>query len=302
MSQHWVTSAFMTSKKEIENSSLSQTQSLAAKKIPNSYECVLIGIVLIYAIGLLIGPLIAIAWGAFSKGITTFFQQITTADALSALKLTLILSFLATLINTIFGLSIGLVLARDKFRGQRIINGLIDLPFAVSPVIAGFMLILLFGRSGWFTSISDMLGIKVVFALPGMLLATTFVSLPFVSREVVSVLNQLGVEQEAAAHTMGASGWQSFWHITLPGIRWGLLSGISLSFARAIGEFGAVLVVSGGVKMLSETATLYIYRSLDDRNYVGAYAMSLVLVAISSSILVAIELIKKRVLRARNLD
>jgi len=258
-------------------------------------ERILVLIVLLYAIALLLGPLVAIAYGAFSEGINVFWQQITSADALNALKLTLILSVSATLINTVFGLVIGWVLARDKFRGQRIINGLVDLPFAVSPIISGFMLILLFGRGGWFSSIADKLGITVVFALPGMLLATIFVSLPFVIREIVPVLIQVGVNQENAAYTMGANGLQVFWHITLPSIRWGLLSGMSLTFARAMGEFGAVVVVSGGVKMLSETATLFIYRSLDDRNYIGSCAMALVLVAISFSVMMLMEVFKKKI-------
>jgi sulfate transport system permease protein len=204
------------------------------------------------------------------------------------------LGAVATLINSGVGLLIGWLLARDRFYGQRILNGLVDLPFAVSPVIGGFMIILLFGRAGWFAAPIERLGIKVVFAFPGMLLATLFVSLPFVIREVAPVLKQLGLEQENAAFTMGASPLQTFWHITLPGIRWSLLTGISLTFARAIGEFGALLVVGGDIKMLTETATLFIYRSLEDRNYVGAYAMALVLAAISFIALMAIEFFKKR--------
>src|SRR5262245_2433316 len=168
------------------------------------------------------------------------------------------------------------------------------MPFAVSPVIAGFMLILLFGRGGWLTPITDALGVKVVFALPGILLATIFISLPFVIREVVPVLSQVNLDQEHAAYTMGASQWQTFLHITLPAIRWGLLYGVSLTFARAVGEIGAVLVVSGGISRLTETSTLFIFRSLDDRNYIGANAMAVVLAAISFIILMVIEFFKKR--------
>jgi sulfate transport system permease protein len=186
------------------------------------------------------------------------------------------------------------VLVRDDFKGRQLINGLVDLPFAVSPVIAGLMLVLLFGREGWLTPLSDALGIKMVFALPGMLIATTFVSLPFVVRECMPVLAQAGTEQENAAYTMGASPWQTFWHVTLPSIRWGLLYGVSLTLARAVGEFGAVLVVSGGVSGLTETSTLFIFRSLDDRNYVGAYAMAMVLALISFTILMMMEFFKKR--------
>lgn len=257
-------------------------------------EWLLISIVVLYAAGLLLAPLVAIVWGALSEGGAAFIREITSVDSLSSLKLTLIMAFTATAINTLFGLCIAWVLVRDNFWGRRILNGLVDMPFAVSPVIAGFMLILLFGRGGWFTGITEALGIKVVFALPGILLATIFISLPFVIREVAPVLGQLSTDQEDAALTIGASRLRTFWHVTLPAIRWGLLYGVSLTFARAVGEIGAVLVVSGGVSRLTETSTLYIFRSLDDRNYIGANAMAIVLAGISFVILTVIELLKKR--------
>jgi sulfate transport system permease protein len=257
-------------------------------------EWILISIAVLYAAGLLIAPLVAIVWGSLAEGINAFASQVTSADALSSFKLTLIMAAGATVINTVFGLCIAWVLVRDKFWGRRIINGLVDMPFAVSPVIAGFMLILLFGRTGWLTHVTEALGIKVVFALPGILLATIFISLPFVIREVAPVLSQVNPDQESAAHTMGASPLQTFWHVTLPAIRWGLLYGVSLTFARAVGEIGAVLVVSGGVSRLTETSTLFIFRSLDDRNYVGANAMSVVLAGMSFLILIVIEFFKKR--------
>ncbi|HJQ23150.1 MAG TPA: sulfate ABC transporter permease subunit [Blastocatellia bacterium] len=257
-------------------------------------EWALIAIVLLYAAGLLVAPLVAIVYGALVEGGGAFVRQITSADALSALKLTLIMAVGATLINTLFGLCIAWVLARDDFWGKRVLNGLVDMPFAVSPVIAGFMLILLFGRNGWLTALTDALGIKVVFALPGILIATIFISIPFVIREVVPVLSQANRDQENAARTMGASPWQTFRHVTLPAIRWGLLYGVSLTFARAVGEIGAVLVVSGGVSRLTETATLFIFRSLDDRNTVGANAMAVVLAVVSFMILMVIEFFKRR--------
>ena len=257
-------------------------------------EWALVAVVLLYAAGLLVAPLVAIVWGAVGEGAGEFVRQITSADALSALKLTLVMAVGATLINTLFGLCIAWVLARDDFWGKRALNGLVDMPFAVSPVIAGFMIILLFGRNGWLTPITDGLGLKVVFALPGILIATIFISIPFVIREVVPVLNQVSRDQENAARTMGASSWQTFRHVTLPAIRWGLLYGVSLTFARAVGEIGAVLVVSGGVSHLTETATLFIFRSLDDRNAVGANAMAVVLAIISFVILMVIEFFKRR--------
>ena len=257
-------------------------------------EWLLISLVLLYAGALLLGPLLAIGWGALSQGLAIFLREITADNALSALKLTLIMGAGATAINTVFGLCIAFVLARHQFRGRRFINALVDLPFAVSPVVAGLMLILLFGRNGWFTPVMERLGIKMVFAWPAMLIATTFVSLPFVIREVIPVLTQAGTQQENAAHTIGANGWQTFWHVTLPSIRWGLLYGVSLTMARALGEFGAVLVVSGGVSGLTETSTLFIFRSLDDRNPVAAYAMAMVLALISFSMLMLMEFIKKQ--------
>jgi len=257
-------------------------------------EVTLIAIAVLYAAVLLVGPLAAIVWGAFAGGFGLFWEQVTSPDALSALKLTLALSVGATLVNTVFGTCVAWVLVRDDFWGKRFVNGLVDLPFAVSPVIAGLMVLLLFGRAGWLTPLSDALDLKMVFAWPGMLLATAFVSLPFVVREVMPVLAQAGTEQEHAAYTMGATPWQAFRHITLPSIRWGLLYGVSLTFARSIGEFGAVLVVSGGVSGLTETATLFIYRSLDDRNNVGAYSIAAALAAVSFVILLAMEFFRKR--------
>ena len=265
-----------------------------AARRPGVHAGALILLVVGYAALLLLGPLAAIAWGAVSQGLGVLWEQVTSADALSALKLTLGLAVGATLINTVLGVCVAWAMVRDRFPGQRIINGLVDLPFAVSPVIAGLMVILLFGRNGWLTPLADALGIKVVFALPGMLLATTFISLPFVIREVMPVLSQIGLDQERAAYTMGATEWQAFWHITLPGIRWGLLYGISLTFARSIGEFGAVLVVSGGVSGLTETSTLFIFRSLDDRNYVAAYSTAALLATISFVVLVCMEMFRKR--------
>jgi sulfate transport system permease protein len=257
-------------------------------------EWVLIAVVILYAAGLLLAPLVAIFLGAFAEGLSAVAREMSSPDAVSSVKLTLLMAVGATAVNTLFGLCIAWVLVRDSFWGRRILNGLVDMPFAVSPVIAGFMLILLFGRGGWLTPLSDALGIKVVFALPGILLATIFISLPFVIREVAPVLAQVSVDQEDAALTIGANRLLTFWHVTLPAIRWGLLYGVSLTFARAVGEIGAVLVVSGGVSRLTETSTLFIFRSLDDRNYVGANAMAVFLAAISFIILMVIEYFKKR--------
>jgi sulfate transport system permease protein len=257
-------------------------------------EVLLVAVVVAYALLLLVGPLVAIVWGALSHGAGVIARELTSESALGALWLTLVLSVTATVVNTVFGTAVAWVMVRHEFRGKRLLNGLIDLPFAVSPVIGGFMLILLFGRNGWLAPVTDALGVKVVFAVPGMLLATIFVSLPFVIREVMPVLAQIGTEQESAAYTLGAGPWQTFRRVTLPSIRWGMLYGVSLTFARALGEFGAVLVVGGGVARLTETSTLFIFRSLDDRNEAGAYSMALLLGIISFTVLMGMEFFKKR--------
>jgi len=251
-------------------------------------------IVFLYTALLLVAPIIAICSGALSDGVGAVVRELTSEDALHALKLTLFLGLTASALNAVLGLCTAWVLVRDKFRGQAILNAVVDLPFAISPVIAGLMLILLFGRGGWFESLADGTGIRIVFAVPGMLMATVFVSLPFVVREVMPVLRHLGTEGEEAAYTLGASNLQTFWNVTLPAIKWGLLYGVSLTFARALGEFGAVLVVSGGVSGLTETATLFIFRSMDDRNYPAAYSMALVLALTSFFLLILIELLKSR--------
>ena len=261
---------------------------------PKGAEWLLVAAALGFAALLLVGPLIALLWGAFREGLSPFLREVLHPDALHALKLTLLLSLAATAINTVLGVCTAYVLVRDEFPGKRLLNSLVDLPFAVSPVIAGFMLVLVFGRGGWLAPVTDALGIKVVFALPGMLLATVFVSLPFVTRELMPVLEQTGTESESAAYTIGASSWTTFWRITLPAIRWGLLYGVSLTFARALGEFGAVLVVSGSVSGLTETATLYIYRALDERNPIGAHAVAVVLALFSFLLLLAMEFFRKK--------
>ena len=261
---------------------------------PEGVEWLLVGAAVAWAGILLAGPLLAMVAGAFAGGAGEFLRQVTNPDARHALQLTLGIAVAATIVNTLLGTAVAWVLVRHDFPGRGLVNALVDLPFAVSPVIAGFMIVLLFGRDGWLAPLADALGVSVVFALPGMWLATTFVALPFVIREVMPVLAQLGSEQESAAYTMGSGPWQTFRRVTLPGIRWGLLYGISLTLARAIGEFGAVLVVSGSVTGLTETATLFIFRSLDDRNEVAAYAMSTVLALISFTVLIVMELLRKR--------
>ena len=252
----------------------------------------LISIVVAYVVVLIVVPLAALVAGAFSGGLGAIFAALSDPDVLSAFGRTLLIAVIVVLVHAICGTAVAWVLVRQNFRGRRALNGLIDLPFAVSPVVAGYMLILLFGRSGVLAPLTETLGIKVAFALPGMLLATLFVTLPFMVRELMPVLAAFGIEQEQAAATMGANGWQTFWHVTFPALRWGFIYGLTLTFARALGEFGAVLVIGGSVQGQTETATLYIFRALDDRQYVGAYSAALVLGLISLTLVLSADLLR----------
>jgi len=252
----------------------------------------LIGIVVAYVVALIVVPLAALINGAFAGGPGAIVEALSEPDVLSAFGRTLLIAVVVVLIHAICGTAVAWVLVRQNFRGRRVLNGLIDLPFAVSPVVAGYMLILLFGRTGVLAPLTEALGIKVAFALPGMLLATLFVTLPFMVRELMPVLAAFGIEQEQAATTMGASGWQTFWHVTFPALRWGFIYGLTLTFARALGEFGAVLVIGGSVQGQTETATLYIFRALDDRQYVGAYSAALVLGLISLILVLGADMLR----------
>ena len=221
-------------------------------------------------------------------------KALSQPDVLAAFWLTIKISLVVVVVQLVFGTLVAWVLVRDHFRGRELINGLIDLPFAVSPVVVGYMLILLFGRNGLLAPLLAPLNIRVAFAVPGMVLATLFVTLPFMIRELIPVLEAFGIQQEQAAATMGASGWQTFWRVTLPALRWGMIYGLSLTFARALGEFGAVLVIGGGVQGQTETATLYIYRALDERQYVGAYSAAIVLGLLSLALVVGTNLLRRR--------
>lgn len=254
----------------------------------------LIGIVVAYMAVLILAPVGALITGAFSYGLGAIMTELRDPQVLGAFWRTLLLSVIALLVHAICGTALAWVLVRDRFPGRRILNGLIDLPFAVSPVVAGYMLLLLFGRRGLLAPLTERLGIDVAFALPGMILATLFVTLPFMVRELMPVLESFGVEQEQASATLGASGWQTFRLVTFPALRYGFLYGLTLTFARALGEFGAVLVVSGGVQGRTETATMYVFRALEDRQYAGAYSAALVLGLISLVLVLSAEVLRNR--------
>lgn len=257
-------------------------------------RALLIGAAVTYVGALLLLPIVTLVGGAFAEGIGQFARALLHPHALHALEVTAIMVACAVVLNGVLGTLAAYVLVRDVFPGRKALSALVDVPFALSPVIAGFVLIELFGAKGLLRPIADALGIEVAFALPGMVLATTFVSLPFVIREVMPVLEEVGTDQEQAAYTLGASALATFRRVTLPSIRWGLLYGVTLTAARSIGEFGAVLIVSGGVAGRTETATSYVYRALEDRNDTGAYGMALVLSLASIGLLFAMDAMKHR--------
>ncbi len=244
---------------------------------------------------LLMIPVALIFFKAFEDGFMHALESVTTPDAMHAFYLTMVMVLIAVPLNTIFGIACAIVLVRHNFRGKAILNALIDLPFAVSPIVIGLSLVLVYGSiDGWFGPWLADHGIQVIFSPPGMALATIFVSLPFVVREVQPVLQEIGDEQEQAASTLGASGWQTFWRVTLPSIRWGVTYGVVLGTARALGEFGAVAVVSGKISGSTETATLFVEKQYETFNVSGAYAASLVLAVLALTTLFAMNLIQRR--------
>jgi sulfate transport system permease protein len=219
---------------------------------------------------------------------------VTTPAAIHAFYLTVLVAAIAVPLNTIFGVITALVLERTNVRGKALLNALIDLPFAVSPVVVGLALILLYGRGGWFGDELAENGVRIIFSLPGIVLATIFVSLPFVVREVAPVLREIGTDQEQAASTLGASALQTFRRVTLPAIRWGLVYGVVLSTARALGEFGAVSVVSGKISGETETLTLLVEKRFQNFDLAGAYAASTVLALLALATLLAMTLLDRR--------
>jgi sulfate transport system permease protein len=230
---------------------------------------------------LLLAPVGLVFYRTFEHGVGAVIDSITTPAAVSAFWLTIEVTAIAVPLNAIVGVLMALALARGRFRGKALLNGLLDLPFAISPVVIGLSLVLLYGRTGWFGPWLADHGIQIIFSVPGIVLATIFVSLPFVAREVTPVLREIGDEQEQAASTLGAGGWTTFRRITFPAIRWGLAYGIVLSVARAIGEFGAVSVVSGRVAGETMTLTLLVQQRFENFDLAGAYAASTLLAVIA---------------------
>lgn len=237
----------------------------------------LIGIVIAYVGMIILAPLVALALGAFEKGVAAIFNAFDHSFVLTSFWNTLWISLIVVMVHAVFGTIVSWVLVRHRFPGRGLINGLIDMPFAVSPVVAGYMLLLLFGRNGLLAPFVEATGIRVAFAFPGMVLATLFVTMPFMIRELVPVLEAFDTRQEKAAATLGANSWQTFWRVTFPALRWGLIYGVTLTFARALGEFGAVLVIGGAAQGKLMTTTLFIYHALEERQYIAAYSAALAL-------------------------
>jgi len=238
---------------------------------------------------ILIAPVGLIFWRAFEHGLHPFWSAISNANAVHALRLTLEIAAISVPLNTAFGILCALAIVRHRMPGMGFVNALVDLPLALSPVVVGLALYLLYGRGGWFGH----LPFRVLFALPSMVLATTFVSLPFVVREVVPVLREIGTQQEEAAATLGASALTTFRRITLPAIRWAVAYGIVLTTARSLGEFGAVSIVSGGIAGRTQTLTQYVQASYENFDQTGAYAVSVLLAMLAIATLLLMTVVKR---------
>jgi sulfate/thiosulfate transport system permease protein len=240
----------------------------------------------------LLTPLLAVFVEAFRNGVDAYFAAITEKDAQSAIWLTLTVAAIAVPLNTVFGLAAAWAITKFEFRGKGFLITLIDLPFSVSPVISGLVYVLLFGAQGYFGPVLDALGIKVIFTVTGLVLATVFVTFPFVARELIPLMQEQGVSEEEAALTLGATGWQAFWYVTLPNVRWGLLYGVLLCNARAMGEFGAVSVVSGHIRGLTNTMPLHVEILYNEYNFAAAFAVASLLALLALVTLVLKSLLE----------
>lgn len=270
---------------------LSHTPTLP--KLPSG-KTILISIAIAYLLLVLFIPTAAVFYEAFHKGIEPFLTATSTREFHHAVSLTLIITAIALPLNTVFGLCTAWVIARNQFRGRALLISIIDLPFAISPVVAGLMIVLLYGKNGWFGSLLESIDFKVIFALPGMVIATIFVTLPFVAREVIPVLEEMGSDQEEAARILGANDWQIFWRVTLPNIRWGLLYGVLLTNARAMGEFGAVSVVSGSIMGKTQTLPLFVEHAYKNYQTEAAFGAAAILALLAVVTLILKEILERR--------
>ncbi|MEH2227542.1 sulfate ABC transporter permease subunit CysW [Nostoc sp.] len=284
----------MTVDKPSFHSSASDTHTAKPQEQKSWVPIVLIGIAIAYLALVQYIPAINVFIQAFSKGTGPFLSNLTRPAFLHAAWLTLLLAVISLPLNTVFGLCAAWAIARHKFPGRAVVLSIIDLPFSISPVVAGLMIVLLYGRNGWFGPWLQAHDIKIIFAFPGMVLATAFVSMPFVAREVIPVLEEFGKDQEEAARTLGAKDWQIFLRVTLPSIRWGLLYGLILTNARAMGEFGAVSVVSGNIADQTQSLPLFVEDAYKQYETEAAFSAAVLLALLAVVTLVLKEILERK--------
>lgn len=254
--------------------------------------------VIAYLFLLIAWPVSLVVTNTFANGLESLEAVFADPDTVAALKLTVVAAIAATAINTVFGVSMSLLLVRSTFPGRRLLSSFVDLPLAISPVVVGLSLVLVYGgRDGWLGPPLESAGIQVIYATPGIIMATAFVALPLVIREVVPVLEEIGLEQEQAARSLGANAWQSFWRVTLPGIKWAVIYGVVLTLARSLGEFGAVKVVSGNIAGETRTATLAVEEKYLNWEQDSAYAIAFLLASISVLCIIVVSILRSRATR-----
>ena len=267
---------------------------LASERAARSRRLLLRGLALGYLALLLAAPVVMIFYRTFEHGLAPVWSAITASNFQHAFLLSVEVVAIAVPLNTVFGIGMALLLERGRFRGRSVLGLIIDLPFAISPVVVGLALVLAYGKTGWFGDWLSAHGLQVIFSVPGIVIATAVVSLPFVARETIPVLRELGTDAEQAAATLGASEWQTFWRVTLPAIRWGVVYGVVLTTARALGEFGAVSVISGRIEGQTQTLPLYVQDRFENFDLTGAYAAAVVLALLALATLVAMNVLTRR--------
>jgi len=267
----------------------------AAAEEPAWVRRVLIGLAIGFMTLFLFVPLVAVFYEALSRGVEVFAAAVTEPDALAAIRLTLLVAAIAVPLNLVFGIAASWAIAKFDFRGKNLLLTFIDLPFSVSPVIAGMLFVLLFGAQGWFGAWLAEHDVQIIFAVPGIVLATIFITFPFVARELIPLMQAQGTEQEEAARVLGAGGWQMFWRVTLPNIKWALLYGVILCNARAMGEFGAVSVVSGHIRGLTNTMPLHVEILYNEYQFAAAFAVASLLALLALLTLLLKFLVEQRV-------
>ena len=273
---------------------MSRTTASTPTSESRTAKVVLIGVALAFIAFFLLLPLVAVFTEAFRQGVPAFMEAIQTEDAWAAIKLTLLIAAISVPLNIVFGIAASWAITKFTFPGKSLLITLIDLPFSVSPVVSGLIFVLLFGANGYLGPWLAEHDLKIIFAVPGIVLATVFITFPFVARELIPLMMEQGREDEEAAVSLGANGWQTFWHVTLPNIRWGVLYGVLLCNARAMGEFGAVSVVSGHIRGLTNTMPLHIEILYNEYDFVGAFAVASLLAALALVTLVAKSVLEWR--------